>query len=185
MATHARSGLGQSMLGSTAEDILRRGHWPLLLVGRNVDIAAISSFEHILVCVDGSPMSITALPLAATFQHLLGAHVSLVKVIPPSPGLSEDEAAVETASLTRLAEQQGLRDPRVELPNAGFHLLESATPARAIADLAARTASPLVVVATHGRGGAARVAMGSVAIEIVGRARCPVLTFRPLALSSE
>ena len=37
----------------------------------------------------------------------------------------------------------------------------------------------LVVMATHGRGGVARLMMGSVADKIVRAAKCPVLTIRP------
>jgi nucleotide-binding universal stress UspA family protein len=36
----------------------------------------------------------------------------------------------------------------------------------------------LVVMATHGRGGAARLMMGSVADKVVRSAPCPVLTIR-------
>jgi nucleotide-binding universal stress UspA family protein len=36
----------------------------------------------------------------------------------------------------------------------------------------------LVVMATHGRGGVARLMMGSVADKIVRAARCPVVTIR-------
>ena len=39
----------------------------------------------------------------------------------------------------------------------------------------------LVVMATHGRGGAARLMMGSVADKIVRAAPCPVLTIRAAA----
>jgi nucleotide-binding universal stress UspA family protein len=44
----------------------------------------------------------------------------------------------------------------------------------------------LIVMGTHGRTGLSRLLMGSVAEEVVRKARCPVLTVKtPFALSTE
>jgi nucleotide-binding universal stress UspA family protein len=52
-------------------------------------------------------------------------------------------------------------------------------PAREVAQLAADLEADLVVVGTHGRTGLARLALGSVAEEVVRLAPCPVLVVRP------
>jgi nucleotide-binding universal stress UspA family protein len=59
-------------------------------------------------------------------------------------------------------------------------VLRHGDPARAILQyLYEHAAVRLVVMATHGRGGVARLMMGSVADKIVRLAPCPVLTIRP------
>ena len=54
-------------------------------------------------------------------------------------------------------------------------------PGPAIVELAKRENVDLIVIATHGRTGLARVVMGSVAEEVVRKAKCTVLTVKPAA----
>jgi nucleotide-binding universal stress UspA family protein len=63
------------------------------------------------------------------------------------------------------------------------HKLMIGSPAAAIIELAEREDVELIVMATHGRTGLLRVLMGSVAEEVVRKAKCPVLTVKPVALS--
>ena len=51
-------------------------------------------------------------------------------------------------------------------------------PDQAIVDVAARRGADLIVVGTHGRRGAARLFLGSVASRVIATAPCPVLTVR-------
>jgi nucleotide-binding universal stress UspA family protein len=51
-------------------------------------------------------------------------------------------------------------------------------PEQAIIDAAAREKADVIVMGTHGRRGAARLLLGSVAARVVATAPCPVLTIR-------
>lgn len=62
--------------------------------------------------------------------------------------------------------------------NARTAVVTSTAPADAIVRYARDHAIDLVIVGTHGRGGAERFAMGSVAERVVRAAPCPVLTVR-------
>ena len=76
----------------------------------------------------------------------------------------------ETAYLRSLANG----DPHID-----FDVLHSTHPAHELADLADRSPVDLLVMATHGRSGWSRLTLGSVAMNVVHRARCPVLVVRP------
>jgi universal stress protein A len=55
------------------------------------------------------------------------------------------------------------------------------SPAAAIVHFAAEEAVELIVMPTHGRTGLLRLLMGSVAEEVVRKAKCPVLTIKQAA----
>lgn len=61
------------------------------------------------------------------------------------------------------------------------HRLIAGLPAPAIVELAEQENVELIVMSTHGRTGLTRVLMGSVAEEVVRKAKCPVLTVKPSA----
>ena len=52
----------------------------------------------------------------------------------------------------------------------------------AIVEFARREQAPLIAMATHGRTGLRRIAVGSVTTRVVHDASCPILTIRPAAL---
>jgi nucleotide-binding universal stress UspA family protein len=58
------------------------------------------------------------------------------------------------------------------------HRLLVGPPAETIVEVAEREGAELIVMGTHGRTGLARLLMGSVAEEVVRKAKCPVLTVK-------
>jgi nucleotide-binding universal stress UspA family protein len=70
---------------------------------------------------------------------------------------------------------------RMRPPDAGMrfqHLVAEGNPATAILRAARDNGCDLIVMGTHGRTGLTRFLMGSVAEEVVRKARCPVLTVK-------
>jgi nucleotide-binding universal stress UspA family protein len=61
------------------------------------------------------------------------------------------------------------------------HRLMIGTPAGAIVHLAEKEGVDMIVMPTHGRTGLVRLLMGSVAEEVVRKAKCPVLTVKAAA----
>jgi nucleotide-binding universal stress UspA family protein len=93
---------------------------------------------------------------------------------PPSPIAEEEELA------RRL---QQLRPPNPSI--SVEHLLEEGAPAAEILRVAEDHHVDLIVMGTHGRTGLRRLLMGSVAEQVVRKARCPVLTVKlPFAESA-
>jgi nucleotide-binding universal stress UspA family protein len=128
----------------------------------------------IVVSVDGSLCSEQAVPLAAEWSATFGVPLWLVQVAAPNTGPPPDAATSGDVSefgyLRQLAERS---------PNTNFDVLHSRHPAHELADLADRWPVNVMVMATHGRSGWSRLTLGSVAMNVVHRATCPVLLVRP------
>ena len=77
----------------------------------------------------------------------------------------------EFAYLKHLSERSG---------NVNFDVLHSRHPAKELADLAERWPVNVMVMATHGRSGWSRLTLGSVAMNVVHHAICPVLLVPPV-----
>ncbi|MGZ6976382.1 MAG: universal stress protein [Acidimicrobiia bacterium] len=171
MATHGRSGIGEALLGSVAEEVLRRSHLPVLLVGPALDPEAWQS-EHwfhdgkILVTVDGSKTSEAIVPVAAEWSRLLGLQPWVVQVAP----------GAEHATLRNAA-----RVLAADGANAQWEVLEGDDVAASILDKAIHLPATLIAMATHGHTGLPRVTLGSVAMQVVHRSPCPVLVKRSVS----
>ncbi len=139
-------------------------------------------FHNILVPIDGSPPSETAVALALrlaqdqdagiTFAHVVDA--GKLAVLASGPGVDPTLAidAAEQAGKDLLAQAAArARDAGVQ---AQTTLVEGET-VSAILDVAAKMASDVIVVGSHGRGGLSRMLLGSVAEGILRRSRIPVL----------
>lgn len=176
MATHGRSGLGEVVLGSVAETVIRGAETPVLLVGPHVaSDANNSTAPNLVVAVDNPRTAAAIMPTVAELASVLALGVWAVEVVSPPPvplapevdglGWPGDGAGVEAAvaALARL----GL--------SAKPKILRGLDPARAIVDFARDLPASFVVVGTHARHGFARVALGSVAMRVVHGCPCPVL----------
>lgn len=169
MATHARSGLSRVTLGSVADQIVRHGHCPTLLVrarGRRPEHPALS---RALIPLDGSAMSELALPVALRLAGRLVRHVTLLRVVDPderSGASHEAQRALDAVRERIERESESLRG-QVET------LLLWGAPAQQILEESVQ--HDLIIMATHGQSGATRWAFGSVADETLRDARTPLL----------
>jgi nucleotide-binding universal stress UspA family protein len=176
MATHGRSGVGHAVLGSVAEAVLRDSGQPLLLVGPATACASPAwRGGNLLVAVDGSPASAAIIPVAAEWAEMLELRPWVVEVIPEQQDITNDsrERAVESATVRGVARRLG----DVALP-AQWEVLHKPEAADALVDYATRLPAVLIAMATHGRTGLGRAALGSVAMQVVHRSACPVLVVR-------
>lgn len=191
MTTRGWGGPALDGLGSVAEATIRSTAVPVLLSRPTEDGAPRpdgTAIEHVLVPLDGSEFAEAILAHAATVGGE-EARYSLVRVVPaPVPwdptavsfGWSLDEAELEALRaealdyLERVADTLAGRVRRVDT----VVLLEP-EPAESILDFADRNDVDLVALATHGRGGIRRHALGSVAEKVLRGITVPVLVFRP------
>jgi nucleotide-binding universal stress UspA family protein len=145
-------------------------------------------FRKILIPVDFSPASRRALHHALGLARAYAATVHVVHVWEP-PGLvkadldawSTGHVEAMPAAARRAADDQ----MRELLDDFGFAASErpeyeilAGDPARAIVEMVNAGGYDLIVMGTHGRTGFSRLLVGSVAENVVRRARCPVLTVR-------
>ncbi len=186
IATHGRSGVGRWVYGSTAGRLLRAAHVPVLAVGPHArplstDRAVI---KHVMVPLDGSPLSEAALPVAVTLATALGAKVSLVRAVrwavqtyPYSlpdayiPQIDEEIEGGAKVYLRRMEEGlKGKVDVDAFVVRGGI--------ADGLLDVVDKQAVDLVVMTTHARKGFARAALGSTADRML-QGTAPVLLVRP------
>ena len=143
-------------------------------------------FERIVVGLDGSQVSETALHMGAELARRLGLPLHLVRVADLAVlywGANQAAAAYaelsgemirEKEEATRYLEtvMQPMRDEGLRVTTE----VRSGLAARELADAAG--AGDLLVVASHGRHGLERLLLGSVADEVAERSRASVLIAR-------
>jgi nucleotide-binding universal stress UspA family protein len=181
MGTHGRRGLGRLVLGSVAEQVMRRSPCPVLAVKVGDTSDRGLRIRRILHPTDFSDQSALALHLASWLAREYEAPLTVVHVLPPATVF--DETLVERPeNIDRTAANQ-LAAIQPTVPGVTFEtLLEEGDAAEKIASSARAMAADLIVMGTHGRKGLDRLLMGSVAEAVLRAAPCAVLTVKtPLA----
>ena len=145
------------------------------------------TIRRILVPTDFSECALPAVRYAAELADKFAAELVLLHVVSDAvlalpdavmPTPATDLHALTEAGKTGLAnliaaEKLERLNPRPEV--------RLGSPAAEIIAAATDLHADLVCIGTHGRGGIARVLLGSVAESVVRQAPCPVLTVRPKA----
>lgn len=176
MATHGRGGLRATAMGSVAEAVVREVQRPLVLVGRESRLGeSLPESPHVVVGVDGSDASKAVLPAAIELALALGADIQVAQVV-----LAPEVIKV---AVPRTSEAIALEDVVKQIHDAGvaatYEIIDDGDTSARLASYAAGVPASIVALATHGRTGLARVALGSVATRVVRRSACPVLVVRP------
>jgi nucleotide-binding universal stress UspA family protein len=151
-----------------------------------------TEFKRILVPLDGSSLSERALPVAVALAEKFGSliillrsaevAVSLVAAIDAAVSLRMNELQEQLYDeseryLKALAEQVRQQGVNVQI------LVSDAAPAESILKVAVTEYVDLIVMSTHGLGGLARWAFGSVADKVTRHSHCPVLLVRQMPKS--
>ena len=152
----------------------------------NGEAAKWTGYHRILWPTDFSPLTKAALPHAVGLAAEIGAELILLHVLPSLAAYTAPELAgalsVSLQRKARAAAQKELHrlERQVTAPNVRRHtVLTEGVPFLQILREANRLRCDLIVLATHGRTGLVHAIMGSVAENVVRRARCPVLTIHP------
>lgn len=194
LSTHGAGGARRVLFGSVAQQVLRRGVRPVLLI-RPPDVAPAAgprsfSARRLLVPLDGTPASQVALPVAALIARAYTADLLLLRIVPTLATVSGERAStalfVPTATAASLdleeAEaRRSLEELALTLRAKGLRASASVgrgNPAQGLLDGAAQADAEMIVMATHGRTGLDAVFSGSVASRIVSRFARPILLVR-------
>lgn len=140
-------------------------------------------FRHVLVATDFSEPSHRALCDAVALSTDNGAQLSVVHVLQPDLKYATLENPPEL-DLDRIDAERQLRILVDELSSEqtiDTNLINHGPVAEQVAGLIDREGIDLLVIGTHGRGGLSKLALGSVAEELLRVAPCPVLTIGPKA----
>lgn len=171
LGTHARRGLRRLVLGSVAERVVRESPAPVLTVRRGVGGWGEQGLARILVPVDLSGMMPPALAWSARVAAAAGAALRVVHVVESPAGAAATGRRQRIyAAYHEHTRPEARPDERPEVE------ILAGDPAGRICGCADEEGADLIVTATHGRSGPARLVLGSVTEAVVRRAPCPVLT---------
>jgi nucleotide-binding universal stress UspA family protein len=139
-----------------------------------------------LVATDGSACGARAVEVASTLVAALGgaAELHIVHVLDPTPASSIMSTGPLATPTDLLANGRVVLDAACVEAAARFSgkiagHLAAGGPWREIVQMASSLRADLAIVGTAGRTGIARLALGSVAEQVVRHAGCPVLVVRP------
>lgn len=138
-------------------------------------------FRHLLIPLDGSRLAQSVLPAAQALAYRLGSSVTLLHVIeqrPPSDVHGERHLATagDAEAYLRALAGEALAGVPVEVH---VHSPGDADVATSVTRHANELRADLIVLCTHGGGGARELLFGSVAQQVLGRGTVPVLLIRP------
>ena len=133
----------------------------------------------ILVPTDFSTLGQSALEMATALAKERGAKLLIAHVEEPPIAYGGGELYYGIEEPNHQEIQRMLTAVLPTDPAVGFeHRLMMGNPATAIVQLAEKENVDMIVMPTHGRTGLMRLLMGSVAEEVVRKAKCPVLTVK-------
>jgi len=142
--------------------------------------------KHVIYLADFSEPSEAALPFAAAIARKFGAIVHALHVLTPEPYVYVPPETAATA-IEALEENAQAGMARVEAQLTGIP--HEATVVRgvgvwpALEQQIVECKADLIVLGTHGRTGAQKLLLGSVAEEVFRRSKVPVITIGPLVPS--
>jgi nucleotide-binding universal stress UspA family protein len=138
--------------------------------------------HNILFPTDFSTLGQTALEMATSLARDRGAKLLIVHVEEPPMAYGGCEFYNGLDEPNREELQRMLSKVVPTDLSVGYeHRLMIGTPAGAIVHMAEKEGVDMIVMPTHGRTGLLRMLMGSVAEEVVRKAKCPVLTVKAAA----
>jgi nucleotide-binding universal stress UspA family protein len=189
MTTHGRSGVTRFVLGSVADKLLHTAA-PVLVVrpgdDKETGQLALAGIRKILVPLDGSELSLAAIPLAEEMARVFDASLVFCTVVltdwiaysgMEAPVLYQDVLAemkaATKANVDKIAGESRGRGFKAEC----FVGIGGA--ADEIQRIATEHGAGLIAMSTHGRSGPSRWVMGSTADALVRRTHLPCLLVRP------
>ncbi len=194
MSTHGRGGIKRAVLGSVAEEFVRKVGRPVLLLRPQSEKDDVMRFgvdiTRILVPLDGSPTSESVLPHVARLAQLTNATLVLARIAVAPFEIAVTIGAEALSDYLERVRQEAdfyLERVRETLPPDVPVRWVTAIADRAtegILECAREQDANMVAMATHGRSGWARIAMGSVAESVLHKATMPVLLVRATAPTS-
>jgi len=182
LGTHGRTGAERLVVGSVAEEILRRAQCPVLTVGPGASLreGAIKPgnwARNILYATDFSPESFAAVPYALSMAQENQSKLSLLYVVDRSDHEYNQDRTRVLAYL--IEELRKLVPPDAELWCEPEYRIEFGSPAESILETSGQLNADLIVMGVRSPGehlfAATHLPYSTVHKVIVG-AQCPVLT---------
>ena len=188
MCTHGRGGLRSWLFGNIAQQVIRLGKTPVLLIeplGSGESPAFVC--KRLLVALDGNPDHEQGLPVAIDLARGCPADIHLVMVVPTRKELSMENAATATLlpgstsallDLTETSAREYLGHLVGTLSSEGISVtaeVRRGDPAKTIIRTARRVGADVIVLGTHGKAGMDAFWSGSLTPLVSSRSHLPLL----------
>jgi nucleotide-binding universal stress UspA family protein len=188
MGTHGRSGIARWVFGSVADRVIHHTSTSTLVVrSKENEQRPPESIKRVLLPADGSEVSERAIPTAVEVAKALGVGITVLRSLdigmsytfpqtdmgePPIPGVDtvREEGTAYAVAIAERIRSLGIADVDSTAIDE--------RPADAIVDEVGPEGDKLVVMGSHGRSGAGRWLLGSVADVVVRHSAGPVLIVR-------
>ena len=195
MTTHGRGPFRRAWLGSTADAVIRQAPGPILLVrveespgaeGEVSDLSLVPApFQRVVVPLDGSRPPTRILPLLTALLDP-GAETILLRAVLPLmaggapylPHVVHDEGTHQSVVEGAQLYLDGVAEDWPVGGGVRASVVTALQPGLAILEVVEEEGADLVAMTTSGRGGVARMVMGSVADKVVRGSPVPVLLQR-------
>lgn len=177
MGSHGRRGFRRLLLGSVTEEVVRMSPCPVLVVRNRPEKPAPREVDRVIVPVDFSISTSSVIETARELASALDVPLELLHAVEPIPyaqmsyPIAIDHEDFRTHAQKRL---QGYADD-VELEQGVTARTVIGMADQVVIEAAERSASPMVVMSSHGHSGLARALLGSTAERLLRHAPCPVM----------
>lgn len=170
MPTRGGSKVQRWLVGGVTEQVMRLSAVPVLVIRSRVPVAAQGVVHRVLLPLDGSKHSESALPWAENLARFHGATVVLFHSAEAAGRRREDAFDAFVRRTKYAADRMRQRGTRTILKVTSGDAAENI--------LAAARPKDVIVMTTHGFGGVKRWILGSVAEKVIHEAGVPVLIFK-------
>jgi nucleotide-binding universal stress UspA family protein len=164
MGRRGRTDLTEVLMGTVTARVIAHSPADVLIVPRKAPL----TFQRLLVASDGSPGSQAAWGEALLLAKAWFCHLLAVCVASRTAALPDVQEILR--KLQKEADQAG-----VPLDTLSLH----GKPVEALMEAANARGTDLFILGSRGRSGLTRLFTGSVAEQVIGHARCPVLVVKP------
>lgn len=173
IASHGRSGLRATVVGSVADKVVRNAPVPIIFVPVETKASSVAAGPS-LVGLDGSPNAEAGLALARELATKSGAKLVLLQAYNPVPPVAA-EYAVYPLDLAKSLEESATAYLK-GIAKEGETAVIGAGPAdMVIEEEADRRSAGLIVLTSEGKGLAKRIAFGSITDRIMHSTKRPLL----------
>ena len=177
LGTHGSRDIERLMLGSTAEEILRKVTRPVLTVGPNTrhpnrgDIP----FRRVILATDFNREAASAAQYAFSLAAKEASHISVCHVLPEGHTKTMDSSQLEAQFIQTMNK---LIPADIWKKSAAEYAVGYGNAADEILALATKRKADLIVLGAHSGSAMATHLAPGVAFRVIAAAECPVLTMR-------
>lgn len=184
MSSHGHTGFKRWTLGNVTDKVIRNTTRPIAIVRSQKASSSRREITRLLVPLDGSKVSEAALPYAEELAARLKAQLVLFQVLTPDY-YAYTSGQYKELEATRKSARDYLEKTAAQMQQKEITAVATireglvAETAEMVIQMAEETEAAAVIMATHGKSGIGRWALGSVADKVLRGIEAPLILVKP------